>query len=755
MPAVELAQTRNLIPKEYLHSVPFMYALDVIKKDFESSVYGGQNQPFVKLNKFQKEVYEKANLNQTLSISAPTSSGKSFLLLYLIKTFITKKSCAKIVYLVPTRALIQQVELDIKAALKSIDTVTEITSVPMRPDNWDICTCVMVFTQERLQWMLNDNIDVNFDLVVVDEAQKIGDGARGILLQQVIQELASRNPKTRCLFASPMTSNPDELLKIINIPVSDDNQVSSEHITVNQNLIWLNKKSKNTTDWEMLLCHDDKTTLLGEIVLKHRSTKVSDRLPIIAFELASGKSGNLIYVNGAADAEKTAIQLKSLIQNQSPNIEVSQKVKELIKLIKKTVHKNYKLAETLAAGVGFHYGNMPLAIRSGIEELFKTGDIKFLVCTATLIEGVNLPAKTIYLRGPQKGKNNPMSEMDFWNLAGRAGRQGKEFQGNIICIEASDNNVWKTSVPQNRKKYPIYSAVKKVYADQSPMFLHYMSSGKLDDEKLRTQFEYAYTYFLAQYFKGELKTISRIAKYGEAFCHQIIEILDDNLKEIELPKEILLKNQGVPPLAQQALLNYFMESNKQANELIPPLPEEDDAAEKYMHIIGRISKYLTKDPSQLNHYRSIYITNWMRGYGLARIISGNIEYYKKKNSPKKLDTIIRETMKDIEEYARFRFLKYSSCYIDILRYYFNKKDDAASIKKLPPINLWLEFGASKQTQISLMGMGFTRTAALEISELIVVEDYDKQKCIEWFKRTNIDALGLSELIVEEVKKILL
>lgn len=147
---------------------------------------------------------------------------------------------------------------------------------------------------------------------------------------------------------------------------------------------------------------------------------------------------------------------------------------DLIKLIKKTIHRNYKLAETLSAGVGFHYGNMPLAIRNGIEELFKTGDIKFLVCTSMLIEGVNLPAKTIYMRGPQKGKSIPMNEMDFRNLAGRAGRQGKEFQGNIICVDADDASVWKTPVPQSRKKYPIQSSIERIYKENQDDFLNYI-----------------------------------------------------------------------------------------------------------------------------------------------------------------------------------------------------------------------------------------------------------------------------------------
>ena len=53
------------------------------------------------------------------------------------------------------------------------------------------------------------------DFIIVDEAQKIGDGSRGILLQQVLQQIAV-NDVTRFIFASPMSENPSSLLKIIN-----------------------------------------------------------------------------------------------------------------------------------------------------------------------------------------------------------------------------------------------------------------------------------------------------------------------------------------------------------------------------------------------------------------------------------------------------------------------------------------------------------------------------------------------------------
>ena len=126
----------------------------------------------------------------------------------------------------------------------------------------------------------------------------------------------------------------------------------------------------------------------------------------------------------------------------------------LAQLARKGVHSAYQLARLVEAGVAFHYGNMPSLIRREVERLFRLGKIKYLVCTSTLIEGVNLACRTIIVRGPRKGIGKPMQPHDFWNLAGRAGRWGAEFQGNIICIDPNSTDAWPTGVPK-RARYSI------------------------------------------------------------------------------------------------------------------------------------------------------------------------------------------------------------------------------------------------------------------------------------------------------------
>lgn len=750
--AIRLAIERNFVSENYIKDVPIDFAIDVKKKQFHNSISDGENVIF--LNDFQKEVYDSFETSKVLSISAPTSAGKSFILMQLIKELIESKNLAKVAYIIPTRALIQQVELDVRNLLKKNNIVADVSSIPIKPENWSSMPCIMVFTQERLQWLINENHDIYFDLVIIDEAQKIGDGARGVLLQQVVQQIAY-NQNTQFLFASPMSENPGALIRIVD---SSENlatcgkQVISDIPTVNQNLIWVCKSGSGTSKWELKLFSDGKDFDLGHITT-NRITQISARLPILSFALSSEK-GNLIYCNGAADAEKVAIQLSSLVRAQKPQLCVSHRVQELIKLVKKVIHPNYALAEVLKSGVAFHYGNMPLGIRNEIEELFKLGDITFLVCTSTLVEGVNLPAKSIFIRGPQKGKNIPMNEMDFWNLAGRAGRQGKEFQGNIICLDATDDSEWKSGVPTERKKYHIKTTIDEVVDSSAEELISYIKRIN-ETENADARLDYAYTYFLTNYFAyNRIANSPLINLYSEDFCVSLDNTIEQTLEHIDLPPEILSKNQGVNPISQQKLLDYFKGYEKDIEELIPPFPEDDDAQDKYMHIIGRISKYITGDPHQLNYSRSILVTNWMRGHGLARIISDNIKWHEKQNTKKSLATIIRDTMREIEEYARFRFLKYTSCYLDVLRFHLSTTQRSDLLESIPQLSLWLEFGASQTTQISLMSMGFTRMTALELAELMVNTDMTKEQCIKWFEANDVHSMDISPTMLSEIDKIL-
>jgi hypothetical protein len=472
-------------------------------------------------------------------------------------------------------------------------------------------------------------------------------------------------------------------------------------------------------------------------------------LPFVAAALGLG-GGNLVYVKGAAAAEDVARLLAEHFRTQKSD---DAELVALRDLARKTIHEDYALADTVLFGVAFHYGNMPLIIRSEIERLFRAGKLRYLVCTSTLIEGVNLPATSIFVRGPQKGVGKPMNEIDFWNLAGRAGRQGKEFQGNIICVDPRLTGVWKSPPPTSRRRYVIERNTRRVLTKRADELIDYIVAGTpRSTTREYEELESSFVYVLGEHLRsGGLTNSPRMANLDRAFVEQLEGVCASAYATVELPPDLLSRNPGVSPLAQQNLLNYFRDK-KDIEESIPADPASSDARDSYLRVIGITSRFLSGDSELLNLPRAILVVNWMRGFPLARLIADAWRYWEPKGE--KLANVIRRTMTEIEEYARFRFAKYSSCYVDVLRFHLGQIDRADLIADIPRLNIWLEFGTSIVTQLSLIGLGLSRTSAIELSRLIPEDNLQMDAALQRLREMKLEGTNLSPIIVNEVRRLL-
>jgi hypothetical protein len=746
--ALDLAVRRQLVPENFRAQIPPPLLLDALRREVEFSIVDATTGGLAMLNRFQLDVYRKVEDTQWVSVSAPTSSGKSFILQRAACDAIVSGEARRIVYIVPTRALVQEVELDFREKLKAIAPTPLITSVPRWPASDGNPPIVFVFTQERLHLLLNDNPAFQPDMIIVDEAQKIGEGARGVLLEQVLDEVNRRSPNVRIVFASPMAANPEVLLDSASGTVTRA-AVSSEQVAVNQNLLWVSQVSGKPTLWTMELCQPNDTIALGSITLPYKPSPDSKRLPFIA-ALLGQSGGSLVYVKGAAEAENVARLLADYFrEGQSDDEELS----ALADLAQRTIHDEYALAETVKFGVAFHYGNMPLLIRSEIERLFRSGKLRYLVCTSTLIEGVNLPARSIFVRGPRKGVGKPMNDIDFWNLAGRAGRQGKEFQGNIICVDPRNTGVWKVPPPRLRKLYVIQRNTARIVNTLADVLVEYIENGTPRSTSREVEeLESTFVFLAAEHVRwGGLAKSPKMAFADQAVVARLEHACAVANASVELPQDLLLRNPGVSPLAQQKLLEHFREASD-ISQSVPADPASDDAVQSYLHVIGVASRYLSGDPLQLTYPRAILIVHWMRGYPLARLIAEAWRYWRDRG--RSLAGVIRHTMAEIEEYARFRFAKYSSCYSDVLRFHLTEVNRPDLIADIPRLEIWLEFGTSIVTQVSLIGLGLSRTSAIELSSLIADDNLETDAAFQRLTEINLESTNLSPIIVNEVRRIL-
>lgn len=101
-------------------------------------------------------------------------------------------------------------------------------------------------------------------------------------------------------------------------------------------------------------------------------------------------------------------------------------------VIEDEIGENSYLIEFFNKGFLIHHAGLPQRVRVAIEDLVRSDGISLIVATTTLAQGVNLPIKTVLVRGLQHGYRIPVSAISFWNICGRAGRAGKENEGQIL-----------------------------------------------------------------------------------------------------------------------------------------------------------------------------------------------------------------------------------------------------------------------------------------------------------------------------------
>jgi len=194
---------------------------------------------------------------------------------------------------------------------------------------------------------------------------------------------------------------------------------------------------------------------------------------------------------------------------------------------------------------------LPTKLRQEIERAFSDSKIRYLVCTSTLLQGVNLPAKNIFMFKPTKGHNKPLRSADFWNLSGRAGRLRREFQGNIFLI---DYSYWARRSLAEPKDTEISSAIESSIKEsaedlQSVIQARGIKAGRAKKIELETAFTRLYTDFKSAVLDN---TFGRLNLADDEKA-RLRSGLGDAQRTITLPVEILRQSQNVSAHKQQAL----------------------------------------------------------------------------------------------------------------------------------------------------------------------------------------------------------
>ena len=339
-------------------------------------------------NAKQAEVYRELMAGRSVVLSAPTSFGKSL----IIDAVIASNMHRNIVVVVPTLALVDETR---RRLLKFRDSYKVITHLSQEPSERNI----FIHTQERV--VESPHIrDVDF--FVIDEFYKlhiedsVEDDERAVLLNQAFYKLAKR-AKQFYMLGPNIHELPDGF----------------------------------GPNYRCLFIRTDFSTVASDTHLVPEGEDDISRLKALVPNL---EGPTLVFSGSVGGARRLGRATADARGEFVPNDVLNQAVAWL----STNYSPKWGLVQALSHGVGIHHGKLPRSIAQLLVRLFNDGFLDYLVCTSTLIEGVNTAARNVVVVDNKINKKK-YDYFTFNNIRGRSGRMWQHYVGHVYLFNSPPN----------------------------------------------------------------------------------------------------------------------------------------------------------------------------------------------------------------------------------------------------------------------------------------------------------------------------
>lgn len=569
---------------------------------------------FVECNKYQdkilssgqKVLYRLINKKDDYSVVAPTSYGKTDLMIE--SAF---RAEGDVIIIVPLVALLNQIRLDIlNYAQENQIKVKVITHHEIKSSQK--LKNIYVLTQERCYQLIKEYDLSTVTELYIDESHKllISD-KRAYKLSEVIVLLKRRyNVITK--YYSPVLYNANS---IVIKGLYNDGIYTVDNIRDMKNYnYYLFQNGKQ-------YYYIPLTKRLGnEYVLNYGYKSKYDYI------IKNSKSKNIIFLNSPRKIEMIAQELSEII-GETNNVGLRE--------IEDFAGREYIVYDVLKSGIIYIHSQMPEIIRMYLIRLYREVEqIKYLITNSSILEGVNTPSENLFILDYNIGKKI-MKPLDFINLRGRINRLGDVVKSQDIkrlncdihfvldsnskCYKARNEIIDKCYTYNNNDEIYNEYLLKHISNDNSKDFIESITRIKLIDEDINTKEMFNEEVmslkdeFIEICIKNDIKLNQfqingihkRLEKYYNKNIDNLLELLDciSYIFNLEFDDEIsLARLSGIKARKFYALLLDWLIKEKTIKE------------KAY-----RIRNYYMKNKKEL-----IYVGQG-RGEICAEIIDGAIE----------------------------------------------------------------------------------------------------------------------------------
>lgn len=335
----------------------------------------------ITFHRVQAQVYRELLDGRNVVLSAPTSFGKSL----IIDAMIATGKYNNVVVVVPTIALIDETRRRLSRFSDRFKVIAHPSRAPGERN-------VFVYTQERVVEGLGNQ---PVDFFVIDEFYKLHPGAddrRMSILNHAFHMLAGTGAQFYMLGPN-----------INGIPSGFPEQFNCTFLST------------------------DYRTVVSEITrIKAKGQQREEQLVQLMGEL---REPTLIYCSSPARVRKIAKLLVSRGIGRQQH-----EMTPAVKWISDNYHADWLFPQALSRGVGYHHGQLPRSLAQLTVRAFNDGQVHTLICTSTLIEGVNTRAKNVIVFD-NKVARRKFDYFTFNNIVGRGGRMFKHFVGKVYVFD--------------------------------------------------------------------------------------------------------------------------------------------------------------------------------------------------------------------------------------------------------------------------------------------------------------------------------
>lgn len=403
----------------------------------------------------------EANVLQGKSaiVQMPTSAGKTKATELILRSAFLAGRVSLAIIIAPFRALCHEIKDGLAEAFHNespwVDELSDALQTDFKMAEFLGRQQILVVTPEKLLYVLRHapELATHVGLLIFDEGHQFDNGTRGITYELLLTSLRSMIPEgTQKVLISAVISNAKAIGDWLN---GEANVVDGTTLIPTFRSVgfasWLDHlgrieyvDSRDPEQKEFFVPRVIEGLNLGTRGAEKRDRFFPEQTDGQSIALYLGlklaRNGSVaVFCGTKAAAASVCEKAVDVIERGAPFALPSEfsdrlEVERLTHLHIENLGADATASQSAAHGIFSHHGNTPNGIRLAVEYAMREQLVRFVVCTSTLAQGVNLPIRYLIVTSVYQGRER-IKVRDFHNLIGRAGRAGMHTEGSILFAD--------------------------------------------------------------------------------------------------------------------------------------------------------------------------------------------------------------------------------------------------------------------------------------------------------------------------------